>query len=351
MLHSLGSNGSGQLGIGHEQDVSVPTECILPGDATPASIATGGNHTIVLTTSGVPLSSGHASDGRCGSVIGASQPSSIGNSTSFSIFVSSESNTDEISTYKHCAATWEASILVTTDGKRIFTCGSGNKGELGQGPGTVTSPQARCILDLADKDTIVVDVSAGMSHAVAVLSDGSVYGWGVGRKGQLGDLKEDSWAPRIINGIPFKAVRAACGREFTYIVSDDKQGQHVVLGTDKWNIRSNAPDSARNWKDIGASWGNIFVLSTSGVLHGWGRDDHGQLPPPGLPAIEKFAAGSEHVIAVSRAGDVLAWGWGEHGNCGIPTTTTGDVTGRCNTLPVPGRVHSVGAGCATSWIW
>lgn len=87
-----------------------------------------------------------------------------------------------------------------------------------------------------------------------------------------------------------------------------------------------------------------------------GRSDHGQLPPRGLPNIEQLAAGSEHVVALTKAGEVISWGWGEHGNCGGNIDENGDVKGRWNVIPTHHldesmKVLGVGAGCATSFFW
>ena len=119
---------------------------------------------------------------------------------------------------------------------------------------------------------------------------------------------------------------------------------------DRFGVRAKAPTAVPGWKQIAASWGSIYVLKDSGELVAWGRDDHGQLPPPGLPPIEMISAGSEHCLAVTKAGKVLAWGWGEHGNCGEPTDANGDVKGRWNEIEVLGTVDRVFAGCATSFI-
>jgi len=232
------------------------------------------------------------------------------------------------------------------------------KGELGLGSNTddktigihETDKDGSFIDGFPPENTKIVDLAASMGHTVAVLSNGDVYGWGNGRKGQLGEPRSIIWSPRRIEGIPFKAVRAVCGREFTYIVSHHEEGSHLVLGTDKWSVVSHAPQHVRWWKDIGAGWSSIYVLLQSGKVLSWGRNDHGQLSLPNLSNIEQLAVGSEHVLTLSTSGKVLAWGWGEHGNCGLPTESNGDVKDRWNVLIVPGKVLMIGAGCATSFI-
>jgi protein ATS1 len=195
-----------------------------------------------------------------------------------------------------------------------------------------------------------------MGHVVAVLDNGDTYGWGNTRKYQAGEPGQVLHAPRKIEGLDFKVTRAVCGREFTCLFGDPQSGNLKVLGSDKWKIQSDAPETCPEWKDVGASWGNVFILAKDGSLQAWGRDDHGQLPPPNLPELSKIAIGSEHVVALSTSGDVLSWGWGEHGNCG-PQVENNDVKGRWNVIasskfiPPGSKIGQVGAGCATSWVF
>ncbi len=72
VLFALGSNGSGQLGIGHKEDVSVPKQVLFPEDLsilpTIRKIAAGGNHTLLLTEPGELFWSGDSTTGACGKV-------------------------------------------------------------------------------------------------------------------------------------------------------------------------------------------------------------------------------------------------------------------------------------------
>ncbi|KAF1982239.1 alpha-tubulin suppressor protein Aats1 [Aulographum hederae CBS 113979] len=347
MLLAFGSNGSGQLGIGHEDDVSAPTRALLSRVHLEApnikTVAAGGNHTLLLSSDGEVFVSGDNSDGRCAQ----STEEDLQSDIKFLTFYLPQQQVQEL--YDFCAATWEASILVTKSGN-VFSCGTGHKGELGQGEDAVQSKELRPIHGFPPTGTSVIDLAASMSHVVAVLSNGDVYGWGGGRKGQLGTKQNIIWTPRKIGGIPFKATRAVCGREFTLVAGLPSEGQLAVLGADKWSVVSHTPPEIPGWKDIRASWSSIYVLLESGKLLAWGRDDHGQLCPPGLPQIKEVAVGSEHVVALTASGKILAWGWGEHGNCGEQTDANGDVKGKWNEIPIPGQAIAIGAGCATSFI-
>ncbi|KAL9063123.1 MAG: hypothetical protein Q9157_008407 [Trypethelium eluteriae] len=346
MLYAFGSNGSGQLGLGHCDDVSVPSKVFLAAPETtakPSKIAAGGNHTLLLLSTGDMYACGLNTDGRYGTVANQHQH------TIFQKIEIQYSPTQIISKFRLCAATWESSTFVDEDG-RVFTSGTGHKGQLGQGPSVSSCGTPTLIHGFPPLGTQIVDLVASMGHTVAVLSDGSVYGWGTGRKGQLGQPSRDCWIPRKVESIPFHAMRAACGKDFTYIVGDAGEGQHLIFGSDKWQVVSAAPREVHGWRDISASWSNIYVLLDSGILLAWGRNDHGQIPSEGLASVTKLAAGSEHVLVFNGAiGTCLAYGWGEHGNCGdLKGNQDAPVSG--SPVLVEPEVLQMGAGCATSWI-
>jgi len=354
-VYAIGSNGSGQLGICHKEDVSVPKPVIF-NDSTPnvvSQVRAGGNHTLLLA-SGTLFSTGDSTSGACGLKAESQNPESQFEEVRLAL---EESTTK--SRVVFCAATWEASIIVLQDedglATKVYSFGTGNKGELGQGEFLFRSSKAQIIRDFPPAGLEIIDLAASVSHVVVTLSNGDVWGWGSGRKGQLGEPEGFVHAPRKITGVGFKVKRAVCGREFTYLVGKKEDGQHAVLGSDKWNVRSSAPLKVPGWKHVGATWGSIFVLQEDGKLLSWGRNDHGQLTPPELPLLSQIAIGSEHALGLSMEGNVLAWGWGEHGNCG-PNTTDGDVKDRWNVIASskylsPGsKITTIGAGCATSWV-
>jgi protein ATS1 len=355
-IFAIGSNGSAQLGIGHQEDVSVPKPVLFHPQAPSrgiSKIAAGGNHTLVLRESGDLYWSGDPSVGACGlrseSNVAAFQP----------IRLVHDGSMDEIGTPALIAATWEASFVVSRDdaGRRtkVFSFGTGMKGELGAGELIVRTPTASKIQDFPPLGTEVVDIAASMGHVVTVLDNGDAYGWGNCRKSQVGEPAGVVHQPRKITDIGFKVSRVVCTKEATCFFGPPDSGQIRVMGSDKWGILSNCPSTAPPWSDVGAGWGAVYILKQDGSLQAWGRDDHGQLPPPNMPALKQIAIGSEHAVALSQDGDVLAWGWGEHGNCG-PQVENNDVKGRWNMIasskfiPADSQVTRIGAGCATSWI-
>jgi protein ATS1 len=208
-----------------------------------------------------------------------------------------------------------------------------------------------------------------MGHTVVVLSNGDVYGWGGARKGQLGEsaiAEKIAWSPLKIEGVPFCISDAACGREFTVLCGDSEAGELVVLGAagDKWEIRAGIPtsgsgtgsgsESVKGYQKIDASWHGIYVHQKDRSVLAWGRNDRGQLPPDYLQGVKQVAVGSEHVLALLEDRSVVAFGWGEHGNCGPGIDAQGNIKGVCGPVPLPEtgfEAVGVGAGCATSWVF
>jgi protein ATS1 len=273
-VYAIGSNGSGQLGIGHKEDVSVPKQVLFEDEKVDpvTQVKAGGNHTLLLSGNSL-YCSGDPSSGACGLTPDSTCPDSQ--------FYKARLNTEDStanSPIEFCAASWEASIIVRKDkhghATKVSSFGIGNKGELGQGELLFRSSKAQVIKDFPPTGLKVVDLAASVNHVVAVLDNGDVYGWGSGRKGQLGQPEGIVYLPRKVTDVEFKVVRAVCGREFTYLIDDPESGKHAVLGSDKWAVRSAAPPAGPGWQDAGASWGSIFVLGKDGNLLSWGRDDH-----------------------------------------------------------------------------
>ena len=349
-LYAFGSNGSGQLGIGNTNDVSTPQLCLFPDDTElpgrPLKIVAGGNHTLLLLDNGTVYYAGSPRDGRVNP--GSPLPSI---STFRKAYISILG--DKVI---NCSAFWEGSVFVNAE-NQVFTAGLGSKGERGIG-GISVSPGLQMLENFppnhSQGSSKIVDVASGVHHTVVVLADGDVWGWGNGRKGQLAQPEEFVWVPRRFWDLEFPVIRAVCGREFTLLIGNG--GRCTILGSKKHAIKPQTPSAIPQWADISASWGSLFVLKSSGRIESWGRNDHGQLTPPGITEIQQIAAGSEHVVALTKENKVISWGWGEHGNCGSNTDADGDVKGKCNEIftdqvECHRKVLGIGAGCATSFFW
>ncbi|KAK4943012.1 alpha tubulin suppressor [Elasticomyces elasticus] len=361
-IYAFGSNGSGQLGIGHTNDTARPEKCIFrprhqddldhsdsgESEATASTvtvvrkIVAGGNHTLILMKDGRVFAAGNA----------GLEDQDVKVEFEQQLFDVEGHVTD-------VAATWEASFVVV-DRRRVFVRGSGAKGELGLGNGVVTADKMTRVLDVDDLDVCpgeqhadakIFDIAACMSHVVVLLSDGRVFGWGSCRKGQLGDQFRQHkilWEPtRIDVGLPFQPQRVVVGRDYTVFL-------HGVWGEVK-DLNEEVLQQPVNGGDTVASgWSSIHTLS-SGQVRSVGNNNHGQFALANMPTILGLAAGSEHCVALTQSNQVIAWGWGEHGNCGEELDSKGNVAGRWNVIPMSRQddatqILDVAAGCATSFV-
>lgn len=338
-LYVFGSNGEGQLGIPAAEIVSTPT---LVEQTPPLeilkSICGGDNHTLLLTEQQEVF--GVGDNRKFQLVLGSGQPSQ------FEAWNTLDSGVSYVAAA--CESSACMKVLKDSTQSELYIQGSGQWGE--RGP---SDNDAHYSMTLSGQ---VVDFAAGVWHYIAVLEDGSVYGWGKARLGQLGEqLTGKVSQPTRIENISFVPRRVVCGKDFTYLVGDSAAGEHMVLGKDKFNIISSMPPNVAGWKDVGATWHAIFVLFGNGKLMAWGRNTMWELIPPGLPPIDRIAIGSEHVLALTKDGKLLSWGWGKHGNCGdlsnVQEKIKNDmVSGFWNEIDLPGQVKFIGAGYCTSFV-
>ncbi|KAH8152837.1 uncharacterized protein LAJ45_03063 [Morchella importuna] len=165
--------------------------------------------------------------------------------------------------YTLASAGWTFTVLATpTD---VYVSGHGPKGELGLGP-AVTSATLQRLPDFPPAGTRVVALASGMAHTLAVLDSGDVYGWGAGRKGQLGAPAAAAVdVPRRVD-VGWEVDLAACGREFSVLLSRAGEGgvrRVAVLGGDKYGLREGLGKELVSVVGMQAGWGAWWcVLST-----------------------------------------------------------------------------------------
>ncbi|KAK6203067.1 regulator of chromosome condensation 1/beta-lactamase-inhibitor protein II [Scheffersomyces amazonensis] len=361
---ACGSNGNFQLGIDNNEDQSVlkPVLFEINGELTsqlhvkPIKISSGGNHTLILLENGEVYSSGDNTHGQCGHAI---------SSTNFPVFSQIiESNWKDIS----CG--WEFSILVNEDNE-IYICGRGLKGELGLGKNVTESEFTLLPVDI-EEEYQIIEVQSSLDSTVVRLDKNRLLGWGNARKGQLGKqelllnnkLEASLWHPRLLN------FDVPSGAEFTYSLGRDYSVFYVNSETNTRDIKVFGKQIAGQLKEstsqivnVKSMWSSVHEIVKSidnqYTIESYGNNSHGQLYQtienhPNILAIE-FAIGSEHGLLLSPNNEVYAWGWGEHGNCGVQKKQkieSETVTFDYLNLLYNGqsKVILIHGGCATSWV-
>ena len=151
-------------------------------------------------------------------------------------------------------------------------------------------PSPQVLKPLRDKR--IVQVACGEHHSLVVTDKGDVYAWGRGFEGQLGLSKSTQIAatPQYLKafyGTPVSSV--AAGAFFSLAITKDgsvwgwgeaKLGQ---LGMGK-QTRALLPqriafsqDEARNFVQCAAGYGHSSALTEDGLLFVWGFNVYGQL--------------------------------------------------------------------------
>jgi len=229
-----------------------------------------------------------------------------------------------------------------------------------------------------DKPTIVpgldkvfiVDIATGTDHVLALSSTGLVYSWGNGQQGQLG---RRIIPRRMLNGLsPEKVdnfkdkIRVGAGSYHSFAI--DQDGKAYGWGLNNYGqagqesskvdmVPSIEPINGLKdleIKDVQGGEHHSVALTKDGKVYTWGRSDSHQLGlgyvdepkkeqkdadqqkaeedaslstghkkairhvnlVPSLSNIDAISVGSNHTLALTRTGEVYAWGFGEMLACG-----------------------------------
>ncbi|NWS93203.1 SRGEF factor, partial [Toxostoma redivivum] len=358
-----GANSYGQLGLGHKEDVLVPqalkdVSCKCQ-DIT--SIAGGGGHSAITTGTGQLFVCGCNKDGQ----LGLNHTEDVLHftlCTALSGFC-----------VKQVACGWDFTIILVGSGL-VLSCGSNSFGQLGlpQISGPCLIPQK--IESLKEK---VVNVAAGLRHALAATDRGLVLQWGTGMASRARRASQGKALPVFLTaqepcevpgleGVKVKTVAAGSYHSVSltdeghlYVWGSNKHGQ--LVSRDIFLAEPKKIDTqCFSHEKVGAVWSgwtHLVAQTEAGQVFSWGRVDYGQLgrhvvvpstapaqslellcdTPASVPCLNgasQIACGSEHNLAIV-GGQCFSWGWNEHGMCGDGT--------EANT-PVPKAVRAL--GCA-----
>ncbi len=280
-VYAWGTGTRGQLGDGRSANsFTTPVRVRFPAGVKIASIAVNSDP---WDTAFAIDTTGHA----WGWGANGSGDLCLGNST--------EHRTPVRLPFTHVTAVAGAADHATYDaGGRLYSCGMGIYGELGDGT-TKTSRVPVRVSGLSGKS--VTALLAGFGNAGALLSDGRYYDWGENSQGQVG------------NGTP--------GRS-----SDVPERVRLPGAVKRAFEGGNAPND-----------GQTLVLLANGSMYAWGANGAFQLgngtrvaatspvkisSPHGV-TYRAVASGGDTSYGISTAGEVYAWGAGKSGAVGDGT--------------------------------
>jgi alpha-tubulin suppressor-like RCC1 family protein len=184
--------------------------------------------------------------------------------------------------WKQVSAGDDFCAAIKTDGT-LWTWGQGSSGQLGDNTAAFKSSPVQTI----SATTNWKQVSCGEFHTSAVKTDGTLWTWGRNHRGQLGNndtTNRSSPVQTISTGTNWKLV--SCGYYHTAAIKTDGTlwawglNDFGQLGNNDITNRSSPVQTisaGTNWKQVSAGNINTICTKTDGTLWLWGANDRGQL--------------------------------------------------------------------------
>jgi alpha-tubulin suppressor-like RCC1 family protein len=223
----------------------------------------------------------------------------------------------------------------------VWAWGLGTSGRLGDGTVVNQSSPVSVIGGFTDW----ISASAGNGHSLGVRANGSLWAWGAGSNGRLGDnTATDRSSPVSVVGGFTDWISASGGRYHSLGVRANGTlwawglGTNGRVGDGTSTTRSSPVSVVGGFTDwISASAGEAFSLGVraNGSLWAWGSNASGQLGDNtatgrtspvsvvgGFTDWISASGGSAHSLGVRANGTLWAWGVNTNGRLGDDTTTT-----------------------------
>jgi alpha-tubulin suppressor-like RCC1 family protein len=174
-------------------------------------------------------------------------------------------------------------LAIKTDGS-LWVWGRGADGQLGTNNTADRSTPVTTFIGGNDWKSI----AGGVQHSAAVKTDGTLWTWGTNSEGQLGINNADQKNTPVTTftgGTNWKSV--ACGRSHTIALKTDGTlwtwgvGEDGRLGNFATTNRSTPVTTfagGNNWKSVGGGGDNhTAAIKTDGSLWAWGQNSFGIL--------------------------------------------------------------------------
>ncbi len=206
------------------------------------------------------------------------------------------------------------SLALKSDGT-VWAWGLNTSGQLGNGT-TENSHTPVQVMRRAKPDPLplqnVVAISAGTSHNLALLKDGTVMAWGWNGRGQLGDGTAENRTRAVpVKGFEGEGVLS----DIVKVTAGDNHSLALNKDGNVWAWGCNASEQLGNNCDEPRQHTPVHVVYPTTI------------PSPPfidyvpLDNIIAISAGDNHSLAVNENGIALAWGGNNHGQLGNDSNT------------------------------
>ena len=330
--HSFGKNDFGALGLGHNNDVSLPTS--IPNLPKIKMISCGAYFTVCVDHEGFMWSFGDNNNGQLGT----------GNTTDFNV----PQKLLEIPPVLSVSCGYEHTLIITND-DNLWSCGNNEYGQLCHGDiENRSKPQKTSFSN-------ITKISAGSYHSLFQNNNGEIFVCGSNQSGVcgLGHFNDPQITPSLIPNLPSNIVQFFCGDSHNLFL--DSEGNVYSVGNNYFgqlgqanNTNQNVLDKISNIppiKIISCVFTSSYLIDYEGNLWSFGCNEDGQLghgdtTNKNLPQIintlkdiQQISHGccGGHFFAKNSQNQIFVTGCYDYGELG---------TGNCQSVSTPKEINS-----------
>jgi hypothetical protein len=267
------------------------------------------------------------------------------------------------------------SASIKTDGT-LWLWGNAGSGRLGDNSSINRSSPVQTV----STGTNWKQVAVGRNNSSAIKTDGTLWLWGFGSQGQLGNnsnINQSSPVQTVSTGNNWKQVSlgschaAAIKTDGTLWLWGENSGR---LGDNSTTVRSSpvqTVSTGNNWKQVSAGFYFTGAVKTDGTLWIWGGGLGGRLgtnstidrssPVQTISTgnnWKQVALGLNHSAAIKTDGTLWLWGTNSYGALGNNSTTNRSSPVQTVTTGTNWKDISLGCGITgavktdgTLWLW
>ena len=330
-LYSFGYNYYGQLGLGHNNHVSIPTP--IPNLPKITQISCGGYFTVCVDCEGFMWSFGHNNCGQLGT----------GNKTELKV----PQKIEDIPPVLSVSCGHSHTLIITTD-SNLWSCGSNEDAQL------CLENKENQLKPRQTSFSNILKISTGYYHSLFQNDKGEIFSCGYNHNGQcgLGHINSPQITPSLmILNAPANIIHFVCGCNQSlfldsegnvYSVGDNKYGSlgHKTNQNELSKI-SNIPPI----KIISCVRSSCYLIDFEGNLWSFGLNGYGQLghgdeknknTPKMINTLKDIqqishGTGGHHFIAKNSQNQIFVAGYNNCGQLG---------TGDTKTISTPKEINS-----------
>ena len=325
IVHSFGRNQEGALGLGHKQDVLLPTP--IPNLPKINLVSCGFNFTVFVDCEGFIWSFGFNNYGQLGT----------GNKTDFF----NPQKILEIPPVLSVACGSFHTLIITND-DNLWSCGRNHCGELCHGDTEERlTPQKTSFTNTSK-------VSAGSYHSLFENKKGEIFSCGYNLQGAcgLGHFDSPQITPSLIPNAPENIVQFDCGNHFSLFL--DSEGNVYSVGSNEYGQLGLAHNRDQNIlnkilnippiKIISCLCSSCYLIDFEGNLWTCGQLFNGDKTNVNatiintLKDIQQISHGyGQHFLVKNSQNQIFAAGYNNRGQLG---------TGDTQSLSIPKEINS-----------